>query len=268
VYVYAADLLNDRIQKFDGSGNVICSWTGDYVGDDDIARPGPLAVDSHNQLYVSDGGWIKVFDAQGRYQGRWGDGQVWPWDMAFAPDDTLYVLDGGQGTVVAYSVDGMVRAEWGSSGSADGQLSSATGIAVGADGRVYVSDRNNHRVQVFAADGSLLAIWQPKDETGANVLSFPGGIAVDEADNVYVAVLRVAKLDQEGAVVAMFGEEGDVLVTSELEIAADGTLYGIDTINQRINIGTTTGDFVGSWGGTGAAPGQFDGLNDIAISTR
>ena len=85
---------------------------------------------------------------------------------------------------------------------------------------------------------------------------------------MYVAVLRVAKLDQQGAVVAMFGEAGDVLVTSELEIAAGGTLYGIDTINQLINIGTTTGAFVGSWGGTGAAPGQFDGLNDIAISTR
>jgi hypothetical protein len=256
VYVYAADLLNDRIQKFDGIGTFICSWSGDYVGDDDIARPGPLAVDSHNQLFVSNGGWIKVFDAQGRYRGRWGDGQVWPWDMAFDRDDTLYVLDGGQGTVAAYSVDGTLRAEWGGAGSADGQLSSATGIALGADGRVYISDRNNHRIQVFDADGNLLAIWQPKDETGANALSFPGGLTIDETGNVYVAVLRVAKLDQQGAIVAMFGEAGDVLVTSELEIAPDGTLYGIDTINQRNNTGTTTVELDWSWGGTGRAPGQ------------
>jgi hypothetical protein len=43
------------------------------------------------------------------------------------------------------------RDQTGARGSAIGQLSSPTGVAVDAQGRVYVADKDNNRVQRFAS---------------------------------------------------------------------------------------------------------------------
>ena len=39
--------------------------------------------------------------------------------------------------------------KWGSTGTADGQFHSPSGVAVDSSGNVYVSDSTNNRVQVF-----------------------------------------------------------------------------------------------------------------------
>jgi DNA-binding beta-propeller fold protein YncE len=39
--------------------------------------------------------------------------------------------------------------KWGSSGSADGQFDNPVGVTVAADGRVYVTDEGNGRIEVF-----------------------------------------------------------------------------------------------------------------------
>ena len=40
-----------------------------------------------------------------------------------------------------------------------GEFAAAHGIAIDRDGRVFVADRGNKRIQVFAPDGKFLAEW-------------------------------------------------------------------------------------------------------------
>ena len=48
---------------------------------------------------------------------------------------------------------------WGFKGSDDGQFNAPVGITVGKDDRVYVTDRDNHRVQIFDLEGRFLGKW-------------------------------------------------------------------------------------------------------------
>ena len=67
--VYVADWRNDRVQKFDPSGQFLMSIgeTGSGVGQ--LSRPSGVAVDADGNIYVAD--WendrVQVFDPGGRF---------------------------------------------------------------------------------------------------------------------------------------------------------------------------------------------------------
>ncbi|XP_037094907.1 E3 ubiquitin-protein ligase TRIM71-like [Pollicipes pollicipes] len=108
---------------------------------------------------------------------------------------------------------GPVRLTVGSEGTDPGQLCRPWGVAFGADGRLVVSDRSNHRVQVFAADGRLLlAFGGPGSKNGE--LNRPAGVAVDSADRIIVADKdnhRVCVFTAGGEFVLKFGDKGNRL---------------------------------------------------------
>ena len=83
-----------------------------------------------------------------------------PTDVAFGPNGDVYVSDGyGNARVVKYAAGGQYALEWGSRGTGPGEFGLPHNLVVDAEGRVYVADRDNRRVQVFAPDGEFLAEW-------------------------------------------------------------------------------------------------------------
>ena len=84
-----------------------------------------------------------------------------PTDVAFAPGGDLYVSDGyGNARVVKFSSEGEYLLEWGSRGTGPGEFGLPHNLVTDARGRVYVTDRDNRRIQVFDADGAFLAEWK------------------------------------------------------------------------------------------------------------
>src|SRR5262249_4070241 len=49
--------------------------------------------------------------------------------------------------------------EWGKSGTGNGEFNYPGGLAAGRDGRLYVADQTNRRVQVFDAEGKFVTKW-------------------------------------------------------------------------------------------------------------
>lgn len=71
-----------------------------------------------------------------------------------------YVADGyGNARVHKYSAAGQLLFSWGDYGSDPGQFNLVHSIATDGQGRVYVADRENHRIQVFDQEGHYLAQW-------------------------------------------------------------------------------------------------------------
>ncbi|MSR59329.1 MAG: hypothetical protein EXS05_17080 [Planctomycetaceae bacterium] len=83
-----------------------------------------------------------------------------PTNVAFAPDGSLYVTDGyGNCRVHKFTPEGRLLFSWGEPGSGPGQFNLPHGIAVDRQGRVYVADRENSRIQIFTPDGKFASEW-------------------------------------------------------------------------------------------------------------
>ena len=61
-------------------------------------------------------------------------------DVAFDAEGNIYVTDTGDTRVQKFAPDRTFLLSWGSTGPDDGQFRTPSGIAVGANGTVYVSD--------------------------------------------------------------------------------------------------------------------------------
>jgi len=84
----------------------------------------------------------------------------YPTNLALGPAGDLYVTDGyGNARVHRFAPDGRLLHSWGEPGSGPGQFHVPHGLAVDADGTVYVADRENSRLQLFTADGVYRGEW-------------------------------------------------------------------------------------------------------------
>jgi DNA-binding beta-propeller fold protein YncE len=117
-----------------------------------------------------------------------------PFGLAIGPNGDLYVTDFAQQTVTMISAEGRVLRRWGKQGHGEGDLSFQTdvygnphaSIAVGTDGKVYVADNGNSRVDVFSSTGSFIRQFGSSG-TGRDQFLGIQDLAVDRGGNAYVA---------------------------------------------------------------------------------
>lgn len=168
----------------------------------------------------------------------------------------------------------------GGQGANAAQFDRPKDLGLDADGNVYVSDIGNHRIQVFAPQGELLREWGSQG-SGPGEFNEPWGVAVDgERGFVYVADTwnhRIEKFDLEGNLLTQWGFFADTAGQAsgaesqfwgprDVAVDGEGNVYVTDTGNKRIQKFDGDGNFLGQWGGAGAAPGQFSEPVGIAVS--
>jgi len=78
-------------------------------------------------------------------------------DIAFGPNGRLFITDGyGNARVLEYTADGKRVRQWGDHGTGPGKFHLPHALQIGADGTVYVADRENGRIEKFDLDGKFL----------------------------------------------------------------------------------------------------------------
>jgi len=177
-----------------------------------------------------------------------------PRSLAFAPDGTFYVADSQNHRIVHLDADGNLLETWGSVspgcpyfGGPSGNPPLETfcepwGVAVSADGSVYVSDTWNYRIMKFTPDGKLITSWSQYGSGDQPVTFYgPRGLAVDAEGNVYVADTgnkHIVVFDADGNYLTEFGSAGldPGQFDEPVGVAVDqnGTVYVTDTWNQRV----------------------------------
>lgn len=187
--VYVAD-RGGTVQVFTPDGKFLRWWgrrEQDMRSGSWLREPSAVAVDAQSRVYVADAltSDIRVFSSNGQLLSRLGPmiGGSWKLDapsglavdrgQLFLADSYRHeprrsgnerVLRLRAGAVLRGSVLGSygrpcsAHCAQGTGGRAAGELSAPQGVAV-QDGRVYVADAANDRVQVFSLAGQLLAVW-------------------------------------------------------------------------------------------------------------
>ena len=169
--VYVVDTANDRIQKFDSNGNYLTQWGSSGWGAGFFGLPQDIAVDASGNVYVSEffNSRIQKFDSDGNYLTQWGtygnsSGQFkGPTGVAVDAEGNVYVADassdrglfGNNDRIQKFDSNGNFLTQWGTSGFGNGQFSGPGGVAVDAEGNVYVADWGNNRIQKFVPGPSL-----------------------------------------------------------------------------------------------------------------
>ena len=179
--VFVVDNGNNRIQKFDRTGNFIILWGNFGAANANFHNPTGIACDAKGNVYVVDtnnhrvqkfdgklGGYIMKFGSRGNGEGQFNA----PWGIAIdRVRGYIYVVDSANFRVQKFDMSGEFIMSWGSFGNGDGQFYFPRGIAVDqADGTVYVVDMGNHRIQKFDTSTNvlpqLLTKWGGSSEAG------------------------------------------------------------------------------------------------------
>jgi DNA-binding beta-propeller fold protein YncE len=102
-----------------------------------------------------------------------------------APNGDIFVAEGhGSGAdanarILKFDARGKLITSWGKKGTGPGEFDQPHALAMDSQGRLFVADRTNNRLQIFSQTGTLLDTWFQ--------FSRASGIVIDRNDVIYVA---------------------------------------------------------------------------------
>jgi DNA-binding beta-propeller fold protein YncE len=216
---------------------------------DDTYLVSPVGVAAVNDdLAVSDSALkrVFVFSPKGKLEaalakpGGWGR----PTGLAFdAERQLLYVADTVANEICVFKVPGykMVR-KIGAHGIGPAEFNCPTHLCLDREGRLYVTDSLNFRVQVLDGDGRYLAeIGKLGDASGH--LAVPKGVGVDSYGHIYVVdsyFSAIQAFDRKGRFLLTIGSpgagSGQFQVPSGLLVDSQDRIYICDSLNRRIQL--------------------------------
>jgi tripartite motif-containing protein 71 len=192
------------------------------AGPGDLMCPWDMALDPNGRLWVADtcSSRFAIFNADGSFIEYWehrGSGigefnlqrasnQDGLGAIAFAPDGSFYVLDVGNRRVEHFDTQRTFINAWGGFGDTQGLYRDPIGLAVNADGVVYVLDDVRNVVETYEPDGTVLGFF---DAQLLSVSPYEGdSFALDPEGNAYIGDCcsagnnRVRKFNAGGALIA------------------------------------------------------------------
>ena len=235
--VYFADQINQRIQKFDSSGNWERAWGKDVIAGNaetgfevcvvaascqaggagglggEFGGPQGIATDAQGDVYVTDffNQRVQKFNSSGGFLRTWGKNV----------DQT-----GGSGFEVCTAA---LSCQGGVTGTLGGEFGNPSNVATDAQGNVYVGEIANQRVQKFDSSGAFLRAW---------------GKDVDQGPSTGFEICIAASSCQAGTAGGLGGEFDRPWVGAD----AQGNVYVADQLQHRIQKFDSSGAFLRAWG--------------------
>jgi sugar lactone lactonase YvrE len=249
--IWVSDGPHSRVLGFNPDGTL-----HGQLASPSLNAPGGLTVSDNNEIYVADfqNLAIDVFTASGRLVRAWHTG-VNPYQVAVRGDRVVVTCVDG---VHIFTRQGQLVAKWGSRGRAPEQIDGAQGVAIGADGTIYIADTQNAKIKAFTSSGKLLWVGPQSGLLGGGVkgsgsqsssdlpLQLPAGMTWDGRGHLVLVdpfsfQIMVADPNNKAKIIARYGDSGQ---TDGLFMYPTGISYDparnwfavADTANKRVQI--------------------------------
>ena len=226
-----------------------------------FALPRAAARDTAGRIFTVDkSGRVQRFSAAGEVEKVWSTPAVEkgrPAGIACDPDGTVLVADTHYHRILRYSADGELRAEFGREGQGDGEFIYPTGLAVDADGTIFVSEfGGNDRVQVFSRDGRVRRAWGRYGEAPGE-FKRPQGLCL-AGGRLYVADAANHRIQVFSADGSYEREWAGVKYPYAVSVDVHGDVLVAEYGSHRISKFASDGRPLGSSGKAGSGPGELD----------
>ncbi len=311
--VYVADIFNLAIRKITPDGIISTVAGGGFDSGDGIPAtsaallPTGVTVSASGDLYISDAFAKRVVKvtpdgilttvAGNGIQGFSGDGGPAteaslnsPTGVAVDPAGNVYIADNAisrvrrvtNGIISTAAGNGLFRSSGDGGPATNATMYLPTALTHDSEGGFYIAEPTRHRVRKVGRNG-IISVFAGTGEEGYSgdggpaataALNYPGGLATDAADNVYIADTlnnNVRKVTRAGIISTVAGSRrpdfsGDggpataatLYVPTSVAVDKGGSLYITDTGNERIRKVTPEG-IISTLAGTGKAGFAGDG---------
>ena len=235
--------------EFDENGTFIRTF-----GDNLFTRAHGIRLDADGNIWATDVGAHLVYKLSPQGQvlltlGTKGEAGEWneaagsrklnqPNDVAIARNGDVFIVQGhtpgprGDARVLKFDQTGKFIKSWGGKGKAPGQFEVAHGIAIDAQGLLWVTDRENQRIQIFDADGAFVREQKYAGlpcslDIGRQYIYMVNGFAG-----------QILQLDLSGKVLAATGKAGtgpgEFGEAHFIAVSPKGELYVADSVNSAL----------------------------------
>ncbi len=231
--------------------------------------PASVAVDGKGNVYAADAGndLLAKYSPQGKFITKWPlDGLHYLYDIAVDNSGYVWVINwGGRSILRKYSTDGKLLAEYGGPSEAQvrgeptspywrSQFDSASGLACGPNGNVYVTEIIG-QVQKVAPDGKLVAKWGHVSHSSWRDFD-PCGVAMTPDGSVLIANRggrRIQKYTPNGQLMREWRGHSHGLTgygyPVDVTVDGDGNIYAAVWYKREFYVEKSApdGDFLLRW---------------------
>jgi sugar lactone lactonase YvrE len=237
------------IAEFDGNGKFIRAF-----GEGMFMRTHGLRIDADGNLWITDVGahYVVKMTTDGKVlmtlgtkgeQGEWNEAAGShrlnePNDVIVARNGDVFVVQGhtpgpkGDPRVLKFDKTGKLLTSWGGKGKEPGKFEVAHGIAIDAKGLLWVTDRENQRIQIFDDKGKYVR--------EVKFAGLPCGLDIGK-DAIFMVngfAGQVLKLDLQGKVLAATGKAGNGVgefgEAHFIAVSPKGDLWVADSVNRAV----------------------------------
>jgi sugar lactone lactonase YvrE len=238
---------NPSIYEFDNDGKFIRSF-----GEGLFTRSHGLRIDSEGNIWATDvsahtvlklspqGQVLMTLGTKGQ-RGEWNNTTQLlnePNDIAIARNGDIFVAQGhtpganGDPRVLKFDKTGKFIKSWGGKGKEPGKFDVAHGLAFDAKGQLWVTDRENQRIQIFDQDGKYIK------ELKYSGLPCSLHIGPQSIFMVNGFAGQLLKLDLDGKVLSATGKPGKGLgefgEAHMIAVSPKGDVYVADSVNANV----------------------------------
>lgn len=238
-----------------------------------------FAFNKQGQLLATDAAhsFVQVFDKKTgafitRFGGKGDDDQHLdkPEGIAVDPNGNIFVADYNTGFIKKYDSNYQWLKTFSEYGTEPGKNIKSEFASI-YNGKLYLPEAGNHRVDVFDLEGNFLFLFGGLG-TEPGKFNNPESAKANSSGLIYVADLkndRVQIFNPDGKFIKVWGKtgtgSGEFKAPAGIALDKNDNVYVTEIGNDRIQVFDKDGQFLTQWGQKGKGNGEFANLHGIIV---